>query len=203
MPHTSLETTIAHLEANGFAVIRVATADEAFAQVKTFVTEGIHIGLGGSTTVAQIGLLEWLQNHPGITLSNQYEPGITPEENYQRRREGLLSDLYITGCNAITHAGELVNVDGDGNRVAAQIFGPTRVLLIASTDKIVPTREAAFARIRNEVVPKNIERMNTKARSMGKPPRWDAENIANKYVWIDSDKPGRTTLILVDEPLGF
>jgi len=203
MSHSSLYTTIARLADNGFTVIRVATAAVAFAKAKTFVRDGMHIGLGGSTTVAQIGLLDWLQTHEAITLSNQYEPGITPDENYERRRQGLLSDLYITGCNAITHAGELVNVDGDGNRVAAQIFGPRKVLLIASTNKIVATREAAFERIRTEVAPKNIERMNTKALSMGKEPRWNAENIANKYAWIDSDKPGRTTIILVDEPLGF
>jgi L-lactate utilization protein LutB len=203
MPHLSLKITITHLENNGFSVIHVATAAEAFEKARIFVADGMHIGLGGSTTVAQIGLLDWLQNHEDITLTNQYEPGITPEENYERRRQGLLSDLYITGCNAITHAGELVNVDGDGNRVAAQIFGPLKVLLIASINKIVATREAAFERIRTEVAPRNIERMNTKAISMGKEPRWNAKNIANKYAWIDHDKPGRTTIILVDEPLGF
>ena len=203
MPDTPIDTAIHNLTRNGFGVIRVATASEAFVTAKSFVHDGLHVGLGGSTTVAQIGLLDWLQSHETITLSNQYEPGITPEENYQRRRQGLLSDLYITGCNAITEAGELVNVDGDGNRVAAQIFGPLKLLLIASVNKIVPDREAAFERIRTLVAPLNIERMNTKALSMGKEPRWNAENIANKYAWIDSDKPGRTTIILVDEPLGF
>ena len=203
MSNPSINTTITYLIQNGFEVIRVATASEALEKAKSLVHDGLHIGLGGSTTVAQIGLLDWLQSLKSITLSNQYEPGITPEENYKRRRQGLLSDLYITGCNAITEAGELVNVDGDGNRVAAQIFGPRKVLLIVSTNKIVPDRNAAFDRIRTFVAPRNIERMNTKALSLGKEPRWNAENIANKYAWIDSDKPGRTTIILVDEPLGF
>ena len=203
MNEAHFKETIIHLEENGFEVIHLTTASEAFETAKTFVRIDMYIGLGGSTTVAQIGLLDWLQTNKTITLSNQYEPGITPEENYERRRQGLLSDLYITGCNAITHAGELVNVDGDGNRVAAQIFGPRKLLLIASTNKIVATREAAFERIRTEVAPKNIERMNTKALSMGKEPRWNAENIANKYVWINGDEPGRTTIILVDEPLGY
>ncbi len=198
-----IDITISNLKQNGFDVIRAKNSNEALAQAKKFVSAGAIVGLGGSTTVAQIGLLEWLMQNSDITLYNQYESGISIEENYERRRQGLLSDLYITGCNAITHAGELVNADGDGNRVAAQIFGPHQVLLIAGINKIVKDKEAAFERIRTVAAPKNIERMNAKAVSMGKEPRRNTENIANKYAWIDHDKPGRTTIILVDEPLGF
>jgi hypothetical protein len=203
MNEAHFKETIIHLEENGFEVIHLTTASGAFETAKTFVKTKMHIGLGGSTTVAQIGLLDWLQTNETITLSNQYEPGITPKENYERRRQGLLSDLYITGCNAITHTGELVNVDGSGNRVAAQIFGPRKVLLITSTNKIVENREAAFGRIRQIAAPKNIERMNAKAISMGKEPHHNAENIANKFAWINGDEPGRTTILLVDEPLGY
>jgi len=153
--------------------------------------------------VAQIGLLDWLQEQDDIRLFNQYAEGISREEAFEYRRQGLLSDLYITGCNAITRTGELVNADGDGNRVAAQIFGPRKVLLIVSTHKIVEDREAAFERIRTVAAPKNIERMNAKAIAMGKEPRWGPENIGKKFTWISGDKAGRTTIILVDEVLGF
>ncbi len=198
-----MKATIENLERNGFTVHHVATAHEAFALAKTCVTSGITVGLGGSTTVAQMGLLDWLQAHETITLYNQYEEGISREEAYERRRQGLLSDLFIASSNAITTAGELVNADGDGNRVAAQIFGPRQVLLIVSTHKIVPDRVAAFERIRTVAAPQNIDRMNAKAIAMGQEPRWTQANIGKKFATITGDKPGRTTLILVEETLGF
>ncbi len=97
---------------------------------KTYIKDGLKIGLGGSTTVAQIGLLKYLVDYENINLCNQYESGISMEENLKRRREGILSDIYITGCNAITKKGELVNADGSGNRVAAQIFGPKKYFFL-------------------------------------------------------------------------
>ena len=87
---------------NGMEVIPVATKEEALALAKTFIRAGMSIGLGGSTSVAQIGLLEYVTSLSDITLFNQYEKGISMEENARRRREGMLSDLYICGTNALT-----------------------------------------------------------------------------------------------------
>jgi len=199
-----VEKTIQNLEKNGFEVIHVKTGWEAFDIAKKYLTKGISVGLGGSTTVAEIGLLDYLQTKPNdITLFNQYEKGITMEENTNRRRQGLLADLYITGCNAITQDGELVNADGSGNRVAAQIFGPKKVLLFVGINKIVPNVTAAHERIRNVAAAKNIERMNKKAIEMGKKPHYDWNSIANKFTLINGDTPGRTTIILIDEELGY
>jgi len=198
-----MEKTVANLKANGFGVIVVESAVQALEIAKEFVIDGQKIGLGGSTTVMEIGLLEYLVNTTNIELCNQYEAGITAEENLERRRQGIISDLYITGCNAITRDGEIVNVDGDGNRVAAQIFGPKRVLLLVSENKIVDSIPDAFRRIAEIATPKNIDRMNSKAISMGKEPRYDTDNIANKFVYINADKEGRTTIVLIREPLGY
>ena len=198
-----MQTTIENLRKNGFEVIEAGTGAEALEIAKGFVVPGLKVGLGGSTTVAEIGLLSWLTEQKHIQLSNQYEASITMEENIERRRQGLVSDLYITGCNAITQKGELVNADGDGNRVAAQIFGPKKVLLIVSKNKIVKSVKEGFGRIRDVAAPQNIERMNAKALSMGKEPHYTAENIANKFAFITADKPGRTTIILVSEVLGY
>lgn len=194
---------IANLEKNGFEVLRAKSKEEAFALAKDFIQEGMRVGLGGSTSVAQIGLLDYVTSLQNITLFNQYEAGISMEENTRRRREGILSDLYITGCNAITGNGELVNADGSGNRVAAQIFGPKKVLLIAGINKIVPNLQAGFERIMQVAAVKNIERMNAKAIQMGKEPHYNLENIGNKFAYINGDEKGRTTIILVDEELGY
>lgn len=192
-----------NLEKNGFEVIIVDTKEEAFEVAKGFIKDGMKVGLGGSTTVAECGLLDYVVSLKNITLFNQYEKGIDMDENLRRRREGILSDLYIAGCNAITKNGELVNADGSGNRVAAQIFGPSKVLLLVGKNKIVDTIEDGFTRIRDVASVKNINRMNTKAIEMGKEPKYNLENIGNKFAYINGDVPGRTTIILINEELGY
>jgi len=198
-----MQETIKNLEKNGFEVIEVSSSKEALNRAKEFIKDGQKVGLGGSTTVAQIGLLEYLTKLDNIELYNQYEEGISKEENLERRRQGLLSDLYITSCNAITKDGYLVNVDGDGNRVAAQIFGPKKVLLIVGKNKLVDSIEDGFKRVYEVSIPLNIERMNTKAISMGREPHYNQDNIANKFTYITGDREGRTTILLVNEELGF
>lgn len=198
-----MQNTISNLEKNGFEVLHVKSSNEAFDIAKSYIKDGLKIGLGGSTTVAEIGLLKYLVEHKNIELCNQYESGIDMAENLRRRREGILSDLYITGCNAITKDGELVNADGSGNRVAAQIFGPKKVLLFVGTNKIVENLHEGFARISNVAAVKNINRMNSKAIEMGKEPRYNADNIGNKFSFINGDEKGRTTIVLIDEELGY
>jgi len=203
MQKTTQQETIKNLERNGFEVIELSSSKEALSRAKEFIKDGQKIGLGGSTTVSQIGLLEYLIKLDNIELYNQYEEGISKEENLERRRQGILSDLYITSCNAITKDGFLVNVDGDGNRVAAQIFGPKKVLLIVGKNKLVDTLEDGFKRVSEVAIPLNIDRMNSKAISMGKEPLYNPDNIANKFSYITGDREGRTTILLVDEELGF
>lgn len=198
-----MKTTIENLQNNGFEVLHVKNSEEALHVGKKYIKDGLKIGLGGSTTVSEIGLLDYLVNHKNISLCNQYESGIDMQENTKRRREGILSDLYVAGCNAITKNGELVNADGSGNRVAAQIFGPKKVLLFVGTNKIVDNLEKAFERITNVAAAKNINRMNSKAIKMGKKPRYNQNNIANKFAYINGDEKGRTTIILIDEELGY
>ncbi len=192
-----------NLENNGFSVYFVKNAEEALLLSKKFLEDVKSIGFGGSTSVAQIGLLDYILRQKDLKVFNQYENGIDMQENIKRRREGLLSDLYVTGCNAITQNGELVNADGSGNRVAAQIFGPKKVLLIAGINKIVPTLKDGFERIMNIAAVKNINRMNAKASEMGKEAKYNLENIANKFAYINGDEKGRTHIIIVNEELGF
>lgn len=188
---------------NGFDVIFVSNKEEALGVAMSFIKPAMSIGLGGSMSVAEIGLLEYITSLKNITLFNQYEQGISMEENTHRRRAGLLSDLYICGTNALTRNGELVNADGSGNRVAAQIFGPKKVLIVAGKNKIVNTVEEGFKRIHDIAIPKNMERINNAAIAMGKEPRYNINNIGKKFSYINGDEEGRTTIIIVDEDLGF
>lgn len=198
-----MQTLIETLKECGYKAYFVETKEEALELSKNMLIPGMSIGLGGSTTIKEIGLLDNLVLRDDIILFNQYEKGISTEENTKRRREGMLTDLYITGTNAITKDGKLVNADGSGNRVAALIFGPKKVLIVVGVNKIVETLEDGFKRLMEVAATKNVDRMNNIAKSMGKVPRHNLDNIANKFTYIKADEQDRITIILVNEELGY
>ncbi|MDD3055240.1 MAG: lactate utilization protein [Aliarcobacter sp.] len=198
-----MEKFIEILKSCGYDAHFVKTKEEAFELSKTYIKSGMSVGLGGSVSVQEIGLLDFLLNKKDITLFNQYEDGISMDENIHRRRQGLVSDIFVTGTNAITKDGKLVNADGSGNRVAAFSYGPKNVLVIVGINKIVEDVEAGFKRVMEVAAPKNIDRMNKKAISFGKEPTHNIDNIANKFSWVKADDKDRIIIILVDEELGY
>ena len=187
----------------GYDAHFVRTKEEALELSKTYIKSGMSVGLGGSESVKEIGLLDYLLNKKDITLFNQYEDGISMDENIHRRRQGLVSDIFVTSTNAITKDGKLVNADGSGNRVAAFSYGPKNVLVIVGINKIVEDVEAGFKRVMEVAAVKNIERINNKAIEMGKEPKHNLDNIANKFSWVKADDKDRIIIILVDEELGY
>ena len=187
----------------GYDAHFVKTKEEALELSKTYIKSGMSVGLGGSVSVQEIGLLDYLLNKKDITLFNQYEDGISMDENIHRRRQGLVSDIFVTSTNAITKDGKLVNADGSGNRVAAFSYGPKNVLVIVGVNKIVEDVEAGFKRVMEVAAVKNIERINNKAIEMGKEPKHNLDNIANKFSWVKADDKDRIIIILVDEELGY
>ena len=198
-----MEKIIETLKNCGYDVHFVKNKEEALLLSKTYIKEGMSVGLGGSESVKEIGLLDYLLNKKDITLFNQYEAGISMDENIHRRRQGLVSDIFVTSTNAITKDGKLVNADGSGNRVAAFSYGPKNVLVIVGINKIVENLEDGFKRVMEVAAVKNINRINNKAIEMGKEPKYNLENIANKFSWVKADDKDRIIIILVDEELGY
>ena len=199
-----MEKLLETLKSCGYNPHFVKNKEEAFELAKTFIKPNMSVGLGGSVSVQQIGLLEYLVNKKDIVLYNQYEAGISMEENIERRRQGVVSDIFVTSVNAITRDGKLVNADGSGNRVAAFSYGSKNLLVIAGINKIVEDLEAGFKRVMEVAAIKNIERINNVAIKMGKEPRYNLDNIANKFSWVKADEDkGRIIIILVDEELGY
>ncbi|MDR0666089.1 MAG: lactate utilization protein [Campylobacteraceae bacterium] len=190
-------------EKNGFEFIVAQTKQEALEIAKRYVTKGSSVGLGGSVSVEEIGLLDYLENNKEIELFNQYESGISEEENTSRRKKGITADIFITSTNALSVKGELINCDGSGNRVAAQIFGSKKLLLIVGSNKIVKDIEAGFERIRSVAAVKNADRLNQKAASFGKKTNYTGDDISKKYGIIAQDTPGRIVIIFVNEILGY
>ena len=198
-----MEKLIETLNSCGYDTHFVKTKEDALALSKTYIKSGMSVGLGGSVSVQEIGLLDYLLNKKDITLFNQYEDGISMDENIHRRRQGLVSDIFVTSTNAITKDGKLVNADGSGNRVAAFSYGPKNVLVIVGVNKIVEDVEAGFKRVMEVAAIKNIDRINNKAIEMGKEPKYNLDNIANKFSWVKADDKDRIIIILVDEELGY
>ena len=191
------------LKSCGYDTHFVKTKKEALELSQTYIKSGLSVGLGGSESVKEIGLLDYLLNKKDITLFNQYEDGISMDENIKRRKQGLVSDIFVTSTNALTKDGKLVNADGSGNRVAAFSYGPTNILVIVGINKIVENLELGFKRVMEVAAIKNIERINNKAIEMGKEPKYNLDNIANKFSWVKADDKDRIIIILVDEELGY
>lgn len=146
-----------NLAKKGFKAEYVATPEEARGLVLGLIPEGASVGIGGSVTIRELGLVEELKAK-GHEVYDHWVPGITPEEDLKIRRRQLTCNIFLTGCNAITLDGHMVNTDFTGNRVAAMIFGPQRIIVVAGINKIVKNVEAAMERIRNIATPLNSYR---------------------------------------------
>lgn len=119
------------------------------------------IGVEGSMTLKEVGLLDEFQKDGYHLIQTQAE-GLTPDERHQLYRECFLADVYLSSANAITEDAYLYNVDGRSNRVAALLYGPNRVIIVAGINKIVRDLDEAIKRNREVVVPANALRLNRK-----------------------------------------
>ncbi len=131
-------------------------------RVLELVPKGAVVGMGGSMTLVQTGVLKALREAE-VELLDRFREGLSEQEKAELYRRALTADVFISGVNAITVDGELVFVDAYGNRVAPILFGPSRVILLAGCNKIVPDIHAAHQRIRFFVAPTNARRLGRKS----------------------------------------
>jgi L-lactate utilization protein LutB len=198
------------LEANNFQVFIAENVTEA----KRLVLEEIlpqtgaqSISWGGSMTFVATGLYDALKAAPGLEVLDTYDKTITGEQMLERRRRALLVDLFVTGSNAVTETGQLVNLDMTGNRVGAITFGPKHVIILVGRNKIVPDLEAAMLRIKNYVAPTNAMRLDKKtpcAKTSYCEECQSAERICNTWTITEKSYPkGRIKVVLINELLGL
>jgi hypothetical protein len=171
----------------------------------SLIPEGAKVGWGGATSARQIGLTDAIHAGPYSVIDRDLLP--TPEEREQAARDCLSADVFITGANAISLDGQMVNIDGNGNRVAAIIYGPKSVLVIAGMNKVTTDLEAAVVRARTVAAPINAQRFpgQTPCRVNGVCGDCRSEScICNQIVITRNCRPaGRISFILVGEDLGF
>ncbi|HWR44800.1 lactate utilization protein [Sporomusa sp.] len=147
------------LQKNKFTASYVNTRQEALDKLAALIPGDATVGIGGSWTIKEVGI-DTLLEERGNTVFNHNKPGLSPEETLALRRKQMTCDVFLTSTNALTLKGELVNVDGAGNRVAAMIFGPKKVIVITGINKIVTDVDAAMDRIELFAAPINNKRLS-------------------------------------------
>jgi len=145
------------LKKNDFDAEYFPTTAEAVSKVMEIAAPAKTIGVGGSVTVRGLNILDVLEGQ-GKAIYNHWKPSLSPEESMRIRRIQLTCDLFLTGTNALTLNGEIVNIDGVGNRVCAMTFGPKKVVILAGVNKIVRDVHEAVRRIYEVASPMNSKR---------------------------------------------
>ena len=145
---------------NGFTAIYCRTKEEAREYIIRQSADAATVGFGGSQTVADLGVQAVFEAQ-GKEILNHGMPGLEPAQKMEIMRRQLTCDLFLTSSNAVTLSGSLVNIDGNGNRVAALTFGPRRVIVAAGRNKLVDgDLAAALHRVKNMAAPPNAKRLN-------------------------------------------
>ena len=191
------------MKKRGFDAYYVSTAEEAKAKALELIPEGSVVSWGGSVTIEEIGLKEAvIEKYPVINR----DAAASFEERGELMRQALTCDTFLMSSNAITEDGQLVNIDGNGNRVAALCFGPKEVIVVAGMNKVVCSLDDAWERARNYAAPVNVQRfpLNNPCTKTGmcadcKSPT----SICTHFVVTRMGKNGRIKVILVGEELGF
>jgi L-lactate utilization protein LutB len=205
-----LEAVKQRLESNKFEVYIADSAQKA----KDIALETIILPLGakivswgGSVSFVSTGLYHALKDHPDFEVMDTFDTNLPADKKFELRRRSLMADLFITGTNAVTEDGQLVNLDMIGNRVAAIMWGPKTVLIIVGRNKICANIDDAMYRVKNYAAPVNCMKLGKKTPCEKTGVCHDCsspDRICNYWTITEkSFQQGRIKIILVNEDLGF
>ena len=196
---------VKNLKSRHFDAWYVPDKAAALSKALELIPEGASVGWGGAMSAQQIGLMDAVRQ--GNYKAIDRDTCATPEEKEQTMKDAMFADVFLTGANGISLDGQMVNIDGAGNRVAAIIYGPKSVLVIAGMNKVVDTLEAAMDRARTVAAPMNQQRFlhNNPCSVTGTCADCKSERcICNQIVITRHCRPvGRIKFILVGEELGL
>ena len=192
------------LKSRHFDAYYCQTKAEALEKALELIPEGSTVGWGGVMSAHELGLIDAIRQGNYNAIDRESLP---PEQRGEAAIKCLTADVFLTGANGISMDGQMVNIDGMGNRVAAIIFGPKKVLVIAGMNKVCDDLDGAIARARNVAAPMNQQRFDTPnpCGITGKCSDCKTETcICNHIVITRHSRPvGRITFLLVGEDLGF
>lgn len=202
---TMAATIIKGLEKRGMEGYYFATSAQAVAHIMSMLPEGASVSWGGSATLDQTGMMEALQSANLERIDRAAASSASEKKALERR--SFCADYYFMSTNAITADGELVNVDGNGNRVAALVYGPEHVMILAGMNKVAADVEAAVERVHTNAAPPNAMRLglHTPCSQTGvcknclSPDCICAHTVVTRFNRIH----GRIKVFLIGETLGF
>lgn len=193
----TIDATVANLEANGFDVVVVDSADEALKTLQSHIPAGVSVMNGHSTTLEEIGFIDYLTegDHDWDALPNEIWSIDDDAERQAARRESQTADYFLGGINAIAQTGELVAADRSGSRIGAYPFAASNVVIVSGVNKIVPTLDAALDRLESVAYPLENERAQE---------AYGVESaIAKQLIFRQELEEGRTTVVLIRDQLGY
>lgn len=200
-----INRTLEALRKNNMEGYLINTENELIHKIQELVNEGSKVSLGGSMTLFETKIMEHLRSGR-YEILDRYKEGLTADEIKEIYRKSFFCDAYFTSTNAITEEGELYNVDGNGNRVAAMLYGPDKVIVIAGVNKIVKDINEAIYRVENLAAPANAKRLNRKTPCTvtGKCMNCNSpERICREYTVIRKPVPNRIFVLLLNEEYGY
>ena len=198
-------TIIKNLERRHISGYYCATREEAVRKVSELIDDGCSVTWGGTMTVRDMGIPEALKRRGTLEVLDR-DLVDTPDEKQAMYLRAFSADVYLSSANAISEDGVIVNIDGNGNRVAAITWGPKKVIFVIGLNKVAQTVEAALARARSTASPINAARFDIKT-----PCQVDGvchncnspESICNYVHFLRNSPRGRHTVVLVGEELGY
>ena len=212
-----MKTVIENLKKNNMEVYTVGARADVVPLLERLLKKGDTVAVGGSKTLDEANVLMLLRNGD-YNFLDRYAEGLSRAEIEEIFRKSFFADAYISSANAITEQGEIFNVDGNGNRVAALLFGPERVFVVAGKNKIVKNLDEAVKRVKTTAAPLNTKRLscdtycekkgvcmalNTDAEHMTEGCNGEGRICCDYTVMAYQRKANRVCVILVDEVLGF
>ena len=198
---------VASLDKNGFTALYCATPLAAAEYIISGAADSVTIGFGGSMSIVTLGVEQVLREQ-GKEILDHSSPGLSRDEKLVILRRQLTCDLFLSGCNALTLNGELVNIDATGNRVGAMLFGPQKVIVVAGRNKLVDgTVQDAIIRVKSWATPPNAKRLDykTPCSSTGFCSDCNSPDRLCRVTTIIDRKPRLTDLhvLVVNAELGF
>lgn len=195
----SFETVQKNLESLGYTVRTFETGAEAAAYLNTAI-DGVSVGFGGSCTVQELGLYDMLATHNEVHWHWVGGPG--------EREKAMQTKVYISSVNGLAETGEIINIDGAGNRVASTLYGHEKLYLVIGRNKLAATYDEALWRARNIAAPKNAQRLNRKTPCAVKGDHCyncqSPDRICKALVVLWGAPMGLSVeILLVDEDLGY
>ncbi len=154
-----MEKLMNNLRKNNMEPYFVQTKEEVVPLLKTLIPAGATVTTGGSVTLNETGVLDLLRSGE-YNFLDRFAPNLSREDVEKIFRKAFSADVYLASANALTEKGEIYNVDGNSNRVAAILFGPKSVILVVGKNKIVPDIQAAAERVKRIAAPLNCKRLH-------------------------------------------